>query len=518
MNKIILSDNLIFLKSLPSESIDLIYIDPPFNTGKTQAITTIRTVRSENGDRKGFQGNSYQTTEIGTKAYQDSFNVETDGLIPLEKESAYNTLAPESSIFFLEKFLRPRLVEAYRILKPHGSLYFHIDYREVHYCKLLLDNIFGRDCFLNEIIWAYDFGGKPRSKWPAKHDNILFYVKSPEYYIFNPNEIETEDYMAPGLVGPEKVKNGKRATDTFWWPYVGTKGKRISDTWWMTIVGTNSKERFGYPTQKPYRLTNRFIQASTHPGQVVLDFFAGSGTIGESCLRLNRKFILVDNNPQSLEVMARRFAGFNNIEWVNFDPKPFYKTKSHLFKEINERSEEDLVFPEPSPEFQMLAATASNLQEEWEEKSDLWKGSPFEWIVQLPARSKGKLARRLISTWFVSKGLQIDRIKDSSEVITIKNLQFAIKFSTLWTTGHYKFQQIRKSGPDFVICFGISPFEVHCWVLNKEYAIKNGTQQHKGASEYLITINPSFPPQWVLDHGGSLEQASQVLKNITKTK
>ena len=282
--RIYFSDNLPILKAMANGSVDLIYIDPPFNTGKRQALTQIRTMRSENGDRKGFQGNVYETVELGTKEYEDDFGER-----------------------FIEEFLRPRLEEAYRILALHGSFYFHIDYREVHYCKILLDKIFGRECFLNEIIWAYDFGGKAKTRWPAKHDNILVYVKNPQNYVFNADAIDREPYMAPGLVGPEKAARGKLPTDT----------------WWHTIVGTNSKERTGYPTQKPLGIINRIIQASSLPGHTILDFFAGSGTVGESCLKLGRKFILIDNNPAALEVMARRFAAQSQIEWVNFDPAPF---------------------------------------------------------------------------------------------------------------------------------------------------------------------------------------------------
>ena len=208
MNRIYFGDNLQILRGMLSESIDLIYIDPPFNTGKTQKRTTIKTVRSENGDRRGFQGKTYLTTELGTKAYQDSFDFFPDETIRPELEIAYKNLSPDASLYFIEIFLRPRLEEAYRLLKPHGSIYFHIDYREAHYCKILLDRIFGRNSFVNEIIWAYDYGGRSKSRWPAKHDTILYYVKDPKKYIFNTSEIDREDYMAPGLVGPEKAKNG----------------------------------------------------------------------------------------------------------------------------------------------------------------------------------------------------------------------------------------------------------------------------------------------------------------------
>jgi site-specific DNA-methyltransferase (adenine-specific) len=190
------------------------------------------------------------------------------------------------------------------LLAPHGSLYFHIDYREVHYCKVMLDQIFGRESFLNEIIWAYDYGGRTKKKWPPKHDNILWYARDPRHYTFNLDQIDRIPYMAPGLVGPEKARRGKLPTDT----------------WWHTIVATNSKEKTGYPTQKPLGVMRRILLASSDPGDLVLDFFAGSGTTGVCCLELGRRFILIDNNPQALQVMRRRFAGQGEIEWVGFDP------------------------------------------------------------------------------------------------------------------------------------------------------------------------------------------------------
>lgn len=269
---------------MDSEIVDLIYIDPPFNTGKKQQRTQIKTIRSVNGDRVGFQGQRYETVKIGVKSYSDLFD---DYLV----------------------FLEPRLREAYRILKPNGSLYFHIDYREVHYTKILLDKIFGRECFLNEIIWAYDYGARQKKKWPTKHDNILVYVKNPENYVFNYDNMERIPYMSPGLVGPEKAKKGKTPTDT----------------WWHTIVATNGREKTGYPTQKPLGILKRIIQVSSPDNGLVFDFFAGSGTTGIACLELERHFILIDNNPIALEVMSRRFSKDLDIKWVNFNPEPFQK-------------------------------------------------------------------------------------------------------------------------------------------------------------------------------------------------
>jgi len=268
MGLIILGNNLDVLRRLPDGFARLIYIDPPFNTGKVQSRTQIKTVQDDiGGDRIGFAGRSYRTEKLGTSAYSDTF----DDFIG---------------------FLRPRIEEAYRVLAPTGSFFFHIDYREVHYCKVMLDEIFGRNCFQNEIIWAYDYGARTKKRWPAKHDNILWYSKDPERYTFNLDECDRIAYMAPGLVGPEKAARGKTPTDV----------------WWHTIVPTNGKERTGYATQKPLGILERIVKVHSNPGEVVLDFFAGSGTTGEAAARHGRDYLLVDSNPQAVELMRKRLS------------------------------------------------------------------------------------------------------------------------------------------------------------------------------------------------------------------
>lgn len=274
-------DNLPAIGCIPSGMIDLIYIDPPFNTGKQQARQKLKTVQDENGDRTGFKGQRYRTEVLGRKAYSDVFD---------------DYLA----------FLEPRLREAHRLLSNAGSLYLHLDYREVHYCKILLDGIFGRDCFINEIIWAYDYGGRSKRKWPAKHDTILFYAKDPEHYIFNVDAIERIPYMAPSLVGAEKASRGKLPTDT----------------WWHTIVSPTGKEKTGYPTQKPMGIMRRVLLASSNPGSWVLDFFAGSGTTGAVARELGRPFVLVDSNPEAMAVMKARFdPGVQFMSLEEWKPK-----------------------------------------------------------------------------------------------------------------------------------------------------------------------------------------------------
>ena len=278
MRRVILADNLEALATVPDESAALVYIDPPFNTGRTQSRKTLRTTRDEvGGDRTGFQGKRYRTVELDTSGYSDAFD---DYL----------------------GFLEPRFREARRVLKPDGSFFLHVDYREVHYCKVLLDRLFGRTSFINEIIWAYDYGARSRSRWPAKHDNILWYAKDPGNYTFRYDEIDRIPYLAPGLVGPEKAARGKTPTDV----------------WWHTIVSPNGKEKTGYATQKPLGIIERIVRVHTNPGDLVIDFFAGSGTLGEAAARLGRDFILIDHNPEAIRVMAMRLAPYG-VEFQGCD-------------------------------------------------------------------------------------------------------------------------------------------------------------------------------------------------------
>ncbi len=266
-------ENLAVIGGFGDASFELIYLDPPFHTGRTRRLTRVRTVRDPEGDRVGFEGRRYRTIPGDSASFGDSFD---DYL----------------------GFLEPRLVEARRLLTPRGSLFVHLDYREAHYVKVLLDGVFGRDCFRNEIIWAYDYGGRSRTRWSPKHDNILWYTRDPRKWTFRLQDSDRIPYLAPRLVGPEKAQRGKVPTDV----------------WWRTIVSPTGKERTGYPTQKPLAILNRIVRVHTNPGENVLDFFAGSGTAGEAAVRTGRNAVLVDQNPEAVRVMAERLA-FANPEF-----------------------------------------------------------------------------------------------------------------------------------------------------------------------------------------------------------
>ena len=275
-DRVIAGDNLAVLPSLPDGAFTVIYLDPPFNTGRTQVRHTMTTPRSAEGGRVGFHGLTYDTVRGRVSAYDDVF-------------ADYWA------------FLEPRLEHAWRLLAGDGTLYLHLDYREVHYAKVLLDALFGRECFLNEIVWAYDYGARTKRRWPAKHDTILVYVKDARGYHFDSASVDREPYMAPGLVGPEKAALGKLPTDV----------------WWHTIVSPTGHEKTGYPTQKPEGVVRRMVQASSREGDWVLDFFAGSGTLGAVARATERRFVLVDDNPEAIEVMRRRLGVLPGVEFLD---------------------------------------------------------------------------------------------------------------------------------------------------------------------------------------------------------
>jgi site-specific DNA-methyltransferase (adenine-specific) len=267
VKRIVLGDCLDVLGGLGDGCARLIYLDPPFNTGKVQRRTRLRTVRDAEGDRTGFKGARYRTEVLGSSAWRDAYD---DYL----------------------GFLAPRLAEARRVLAADGSLFFHIDPREGHYCKVLLDEVFGRASFVNEIVWAYDYGARPRTRWPAKHDVIFWYARDPSDYVFRYDDIDRIPYLAPGLVGPAKAARGKTPTDV----------------WWQTIVSPTGAEKTGYPTQKPVKILERIVRVHSDPGDLVVDPFAGSGTTGEAAARLGRGYLLVDDNPEAVRVMCERLA------------------------------------------------------------------------------------------------------------------------------------------------------------------------------------------------------------------
>ena len=274
---VIHADNLVVLPGLPDSAFTVVYLDPPFNTGRRQSRQGTTHVRSTAaGTITGFKGQTYERIRGDLLRYDDRF------------ENYW-------------EFLEPRLVEAWRLLTTDGTLYLHLDYREAHYAKVLLDALFGRECFLNEIIWAYDYGAKSKSRWPTKHDTILVYVKDPAAYHFDSESVDREPYMAPGLVTAEKA----------------TRGKLPTDVWWHTIVSPTGHEKTGYPTQKPEGVLRRMLQASTREGDWVLDFFAGSGTTGAVASALGRRFVLVDSNEEAITVMRHRFAGLHGVRFID---------------------------------------------------------------------------------------------------------------------------------------------------------------------------------------------------------
>ncbi|MEA9999873.1 DNA methyltransferase [Cryobacterium sp. RTS3] len=306
-NRVIRADNLEILPSLPEGAFTLIYLDPPFNTGRKQnrrTTTSVRVLPASEAPSEAGPGSAPRNGVPVTSPRAGG--LAASGTITGFKGQLYerikgDLLGYDDQFEDYWAFLEPRLIEAWRLLAEDGTLYLHLDYREAHYAKVLLDALFGRDCFLNELIWAYDYGAKSKNRWPTKHDTILVYVKNPQHYYFDSTTVDREPYMAPGLVTPEKVARGKLPTDV----------------WWHTIVSPTGKEKTGYPTQKPVGILRRMIQASSREGDWVLDFFAGSGTTGAVAESLGRRFLLIDQNPESIQVMRTRFAALPEVEFLD---------------------------------------------------------------------------------------------------------------------------------------------------------------------------------------------------------
>ena len=478
MRRIVFGDNLEVLQGLPDAAARLIYIDPPFNTGKVQARQSIRTVRDENGDRTGFKGQRYRTEHLGSSAYEDFFD---------------DYLA----------FLEPRLLEAKRILTADGSFFFHIDYREVHYCKVLLDGIFGRDSFKNEIIWSYDYGGRPKNRWPAKHDTILWYSVNPEHYIFDYDAIDRIPYMAPGLVGPEKAERGKTPTDV----------------WWNTIVSPTGKEKTGYPTQKPLKIIERIVEGTlaarrSYPRLLRRQRHDRRGSSTQRPripARRQQPRGSARHGPQTRVRCSRagRFRGRTGCSTVT--------DQSLQGDRMNPRQITDA-------DVQLLAALAGTMKDDYLEDDAAWEGSPFARIKTRPSRQVGKIGEDLVAGWCAAKGLDVVKTGDSQADRIIEGVRTEIKFSTLWKAGGYKFQQLRDQNYEMAICLGISPFDAHCWVIPKPVIMEQwgkygGLQsQHGGASGVdtaWLSVDLSCVPPWLSKCGGRLREAFVVLQQLT---
>ena len=434
-----LGDNLPLLRQIESESVRLIYIDPPFNTGRRQSRKRIKAVctNGDDGDRIGFGGKHYKTQVIGESGYDDSF---ADYL----------------------GFLRPRLEEAHRILAADGSLFFHIDWREAARCRLLLEEIFGgtHHC-INEIIWAYDYGARSKSRWPTKHDNIYWFAKNPDDYIFNYDDIDHIPYMAPSLVGEEKAARGKTPTDV----------------WWQTIVPTNGKEKTGYSTQKPEAIIQRIIKTHSNIGDTVLDFFAGSGTVGAVAQKTNRKFTLIDSNEEAYAVM------YNRLENTTTDNRE---------KEDEEKNN-------------LFAKIVSELLNNYKNSEQQWD-SQYEHLQTLPPATKGKIARKAVIE--ILRQCWNLKSEQKNNLLLVERKKIAVKFSLIWKQGKYTFEQIRNDKDyDYLFLLGISPFKAHAWIVPKDEVRKISEPQHSQESRWL-KINPNNINQWpkyLRKYDGTLE-------------
>ena len=449
--KILHGDNLPLLRKMQTESVSLIYIDPPFNTGKTQQRTRIQTILDDDGDRTGFGGRRYRTTKLQQSGYNDRFD---DYL----------------------GFLRPRLIEAHRILAANGSLFFHIDWRESARCRLLLEEIFGgaQHC-INEIIWVYDFGARSKKRWSAKHDNIYWFAKNPQDYIYNYDAVDLIEYMSPGLVGKEKSEHGKRPTDA----------------WWNTIVPTNGGEKTGYPTQKPLAILNRIVRVHSNQNDTVLDFFAGSGTTGVAAQQADRKFILMDENREAVDVMKKRLTQKRSLPQKKAVGQ--HARMLEIFNHFRPLYRPDVLY------------TASR---------------PFVWIHDglSPAR-KGAIGKKIVREFLNQNGFSIDSYKWRGADFTVNGHKATVKLSSLWSNGAYKFQQIRDDDYELLFCLGISTATVNIWVISKSEIVWDDLPpQHGGKQAHDTWWFPCAPSKarytWMYPQNGDPSAICRHLRRI----
>lgn len=294
MNKLYYGDNLdILRRHIKDESVDLIYLDPPFNSNATYNVL----FGTKNGKDAAAQIKAFDDTWHWDMASAESYRevVERGGNVSRAMQ-AFRLLLNESDMLAYLSMMAPRLVELKRVLKPTGSIYLHCDPTASHYLKILMDAVFGADNFINEIVWHYHTGGASKSHYSRKHDIIFFYSKTEDY-----------NFYAERIKIPRTKKALKRAQNP--------KGARISaddttklpeDVFEIQALNPMSNERLGYPTQKPEELLERIIKASSKEGDIVLDPFCGCGTTIIAAHKLNRRWIGIDITHLAIGLMKHR--------------------------------------------------------------------------------------------------------------------------------------------------------------------------------------------------------------------
>jgi site-specific DNA-methyltransferase (adenine-specific) len=263
--RLVLADNLTFLATLPDSSVDLVYADPPFGTQRTRRLASL--------------------TRAPT--FEDVWDGGVRGYV---------------------EWMRPRLQELHRVLRSTGSLFLHADWRASHRLRVELDELFGVECFRNEIVWHYGLGGRaPANAFARKHDTILFYARSAAAR-FNPTRGDVTPAMAAKYAHQDE--EGRRFMRSYGRRYYLKGGKRHDSVWQIPAIAPGARERLGYPTQKPEALLERIVEAASDPGDLVLDPFLGSGTTAVVALRLGREFVGCDRSADAIALTRARVEAF----------------------------------------------------------------------------------------------------------------------------------------------------------------------------------------------------------------
>lgn len=311
MNQLYLGDCLNVLRDyIKDESVDLIYIDPPFNSKRNYNIffddKEIQTQRVAFEDTWSYKSVGASLLELQT--------IQTEKLYSLLK--AYQEVAPQIYPYLVMMTLR--ILELHRVLKSTGSFYLHCDPTASHYLKTICDAIFNEKNFRNEIIWCYSGGGRPQEDFARKHDVILRYSKT-KHLTFNADAIRVDYNLDTSKYSSPKAWGSHKGTDKQYAP--NPLGKIPEDWWQLSPINSQSKERLGYPTQKPRALLERIIKASSNEGDIILDGFCGCGTTLDAAEYLKRKWIGIDISPIAISLMKHRLQDSYTTELTKFTVK-----------------------------------------------------------------------------------------------------------------------------------------------------------------------------------------------------
>ncbi|MGY4648398.1 DNA methyltransferase [Mycobacterium sp. URHB0021] len=387
-----------------TETVDLIYLDPPFNSNKNySAIFSRDRTEDENAAQIQAFEDTWRWTPT-TDAQYDEFIIQASGTVADTLAAFRNLLGENSAMAYLVN-MAPRLVELHRVLKPTGSLYLHCDPTMSHYLKILLDAIFAPPGgFVNEIIWSYKSGGASKAHFSRKHDTIFLYAKDNKKRKFNTQKEKSYNrgFKPYRFKGVEEFQD-----DVGWYTMVN-----MVDVWQINMVGRTSSERLGYATQKPLKLVERIIEASSDAGDLVLDPFCGCGTSVDAAQRLNRRWIGIDVTYIAVDLIAKRLEhtyGKKILDTFDIIGNPKDVTGARA------------LFAQSPLDFERWSVSMVGAEPNQKQVGD--KG--IDGVARFPLGAKGQLGRVLVSVKG-GRNLNPSMVRDLAGTVQTQNAQMGV--------------------------------------------------------------------------------------------